>query len=143
MKAFVTSQRGVGLIEVLIAVLVLAVGLLGVAGLQLTALRNNQSAMERSMGVVQSYSIIEAIRADPDSAKNGRFNVAIDDDPSGSTFPAQSLATWRDQLKASMGDSATGSVACDGSSCTVIVRWDDSRGLDGSATQEMTTEVQL
>lgn len=143
MNAFATAQRGMGLIEVLIAVLVLAVGLLGVAGLQLTALRNNQSAMERSMGVVQSYSIIEAIRADPDSAKNGRFNVAIGSDPSGSTFPAQSLATWRAQLKASMGSSATGSVACNGSSCTVIVRWDDSRGLDGSSTQAITTEVQL
>lgn len=143
MKAFATAQRGVGLIEVLIAVLVLAVGLLGVAGLQLTALRNNQSAMERSMGVVQSYSIIEAIRADPDSAKNGRFNVAIDSDPSGDTFPAQSLITWRDQLKASMGDSAVGSVACNSDTCTVIVRWDDSRGLDGSASQEITTEVQL
>lgn len=137
------SQRGIGLIEVLITVLVLAVGLLGLAGLQLTSLRNNQSAMERSIGVVQSYSIIEAIRADPDSAKSGRFNVALDGTPAGSTFPAQVLAIWRAQLKDNLGADAVGAVACDADNCTVTVQWDDSRGLAGSATQQIITEVQL
>ena len=41
------SQRGVGLIEVLIAVLVLSFGMLGMVGLQTWSLRNNQSALER------------------------------------------------------------------------------------------------
>jgi len=136
-------QRGVGLIEVLITVLVLSIGLLGLAGLQLASLRNNQSAMERSMGVVQSYSIIEAIRADSDSAKSGRFNVGLDDDPSGSTFPGQSLALWRDQLKQNLGDAATGSVSCTNTGCTVTVQWDDRRGADGSDSQQIITEVQL
>lgn len=137
------AQRGISLIEVLITVLVLAVGLLGLAGLQLTSLRNNQSAMERSVGVVQSYSIIEAIRADPDSAKLGRFNVALDNEPSGSTFPANSLTIWREQIKSNLGDAAVGAVSCNSTRCTVTVQWDDSRGTDGSATQQITTEVHL
>lgn len=136
-------QQGVGLIEVLITVLVLSIGLLGLAGLQLTSLRSNQSAMERSLGVVQSYSIIEAIRADVDSARQGRFNVGLDTTPSGNTFPAQSLTLWRDQLRANLGPGAAGSVDCNATQCTVIVRWDDSRGLDGSAVQQVVTEVQL
>ena len=138
-----STQRGLGLIEVLITVLVLAIGLLGLAGLQLTSMRNNQSAMERSMGVVQSYSIIEAIRADPDSAKSGRFNIGLEDDASGSTFPARSVALWREQLQQNLGSAATGSVTCDSSNCTVIIQWDDSRGMDGSETQQIVTEVQL
>ncbi|SOB76619.1 type IV pilus assembly protein PilV [Marinobacter sp. LV10R510-11A] len=137
------TQHGLGLIEVLITVLVLAIGLLGLASLQQASIRNNQSAMERSMGVVQSYSIIEAIRADPDSAKSGRFNIAIGDTPSGSTFPANTLTMWRSELTQNLGAAATGSVDCDGTSCTVIIQWDDSRGLAGDNTQEIMTEVHL
>jgi len=141
--AGVNKQGGVGLIEVLITVLVLAIGLLGLAALQQVSLSNNQSAMERSIGVVQSYSIIEAIRADPDSAKSGRFNVAIGATPSGSTFPAQALVAWRSELTQNMGADATGSVDCSATKCTVVVQWDDSRGLDGDSTQQIVTEVHL
>jgi type IV pilus assembly protein PilV len=137
------AQRGLGLIEVLITVLVLAIGLLGLASLQQASIRNNQSAMERSMGVVQSYSIIEAIRADPDSAKSGRFNIAIDATPSGSTFPANTLTMWRGQLTQNLGAAATGSVNCNATNCTVIIQWDDSRGLAGNNTQQIMTEVHL
>jgi type IV pilus assembly protein PilE len=42
-------QHGVGLIEVLIAVVILAIGLLGLAGLQMHTLRDNESAFERGM----------------------------------------------------------------------------------------------
>lgn len=143
MAASFNVQRGVGLIEVLITVLVLAIGLLGLAALQQLSLSNNQSAMERSMGVVQSYSIIESIRADPDSAKSGRFNIAIDAAPSGSTFPAQALAVWRDELSQNLGADATGSVNCSATKCTVVIQWDDSRGLDGDSTQQIVTEVHL
>lgn len=137
------QQRGITLIEVLITVLVLSVGLLGLAGLQLTSLRNNQSAMERSVGIVQSYSIIEAIRADPDSAKANGFNIALDADPSGNTFPANALTSWRQQLRANLGSDAVGAVSCNTTRCTVTVQWDDSRGIDGNAAQQIVTEVHL
>ena len=137
------KMKGVGLIEVLITVLVLAIGLLGLAGLQLSALQNNQSSYERSQGIVQSYTIIEAIRADTESAKSGRFNIAIDDDATGSNFPANALQTWREQLTQNLGEEATGSVNCTNTMCTVTIRWDDSRGTGGSDSQELVTEVQL
>lgn len=136
-------QQGISLIEVLITVLVLSIGLLGLAGLQLMSLRNNQSAMERSVGLVQSYSIIEAIRADPDSAKSGRFNINIDDTTGGSTFPAQALTLWREQLTLNLGESAGGSVSCNSVRCIVTVQWDDQRGAGGSDEQKMVTEVRL
>lgn len=137
------SQHGIGLIEILVTVLVLSIGLLGLAGLQFTSLRNNQSAMERSMVVVQGYSIIEAIRADTDSAKSGRFNIGLEDNASGSTFPANAITLWREQLIKNLGDSAKGSVNCNTSMCTVTIQWDDSRGTEGSATQQIVTEVLL
>lgn len=138
------QQRGITLIEVLVTVLVLSIGLLGLAGLQLKSLRNSQSAMERSVGLVQSYSIIEAIRADPDSAKSGRFNIdVVDDTPSGSTFPSQALKLWRQQLTLNLGESASGSVSCNSTRCRVTVQWDDQRGTAGSDEQQMVTEVRL
>lgn len=137
------TQRGISLIEVLITVLVLAVGLLGLAGLQIASLKNNQSAMERSLAVVQSYTMAEAIRADTESAKQGRFNINLTDDVSSGTFPAGVHAIWRDQLKQNLGDAATGSVSCSNTECTVIVQWDDSKGTQGSETQQIVTEVLL
>ena len=47
-----TGQQGMSLLEVLIAVLVLAIGLLGIAALQATALRNSQSSLERNQAVM-------------------------------------------------------------------------------------------
>src|SRR5690349_11510858 len=80
-------QRGVGLIEVLVAVVVLAIGLLGVAGLQLRTLRDNESAYERGMAVVETHSIVDAMRADRTNAINGLFNIALTDPtPTGTTF---------------------------------------------------------
>lgn len=137
-------QRGVGLIEVLIAVLVLSFGMLGLAGLQMWTLRNNQSALERGMAIVQTHSIVDTMRADRTSAINNGFDLALDAEaPAGASFAALSLSAWRANLAAVLGPGATGSVDCNGTLCTVAVRWDDQRGSGGSETQTISTEVQL
>jgi len=57
------KNTGFTLIEVLIAMLVLAVGLLGLAGLQATSLRNNQSAYNRSQATQLAYDLTDRMRA--------------------------------------------------------------------------------
>lgn len=143
------AQSGMTLVEVLVAVLVLAVGLLGLAGLQTSALRNNQSSMERSLAVIESYGIVDAMRADRANAENGAFDIGLEDSPTGGSFAGNELTKWRNRLVAQLGPGATGSIACNGLQCTVIVQWDDSRGnhdaadaQDGAAHQ-VVTEVQL
>lgn len=138
------SQNGLSLLEVLIAVIILSLGLLGLAGLQMNALRNNQSAMERSMAVVESYSIIDAMRVDRENAVNGAFNLAIDaNDPAGATFAANELGKWRGRLRALLGPDAAGSVACAAGTCTVTVRWNDQRGSGGALQQTISTQATL
>jgi type IV pilus assembly protein PilV len=147
------SQRGVGLIEVLIALLVLSVGMLGMAGLQMWSLKYNQSAMERGMAVVQTHSIVDAMRADRAAASRGDFNIALDAQaPNGTTFAQRSLRTWRSSLATALGSTATGAVACNDTRCTISVRWDDTRAAyrepaaDGNTPpllQVVTTVVQL
>lgn len=147
---FQHAQRGVGLIEVLIAVLVLSFGLLGLAGLQAWSLRNNQSALERGMATVQTHSIADAMRADRDTAMNGGFDIAIDDDPpvvddedNPPSFRDVAIAAWRSALRDALNSTATGSIDCNGAICAITVRWNDQRAQGGSAAHEITTRVEL
>jgi len=59
-------QRGVGLIEVLIAVLVLAVGMLSLASMQLAAKRASFEATQRSIATSLAKDIVERMRSNPD-----------------------------------------------------------------------------
>ena len=49
-------QAGVSLIEVLVALFVLAFGMLGIAGMQTMAMKANQSAFERNAAVIAASS---------------------------------------------------------------------------------------
>lgn len=150
------AQAGVGLIEVLVSLLVLSIGMLGLAGLQMYSLRNNQGAMERSMAVVETHSIVDAMRADRPAALAGDFDFDSADagELTGETFAERSLETWHTHLVDTLGPSANGVVACTSTGtnsgvCTITVRWTDERSV-GSTTegeaarqQVVTTEVQL
>ena len=67
-------SAGFTLIEVLVAMLVLALGLLGLAGLQASALKNNQSAYYRSQATQLAYDIADRMRANLTEAK--KFNTS-------------------------------------------------------------------
>lgn len=149
-KASRATQSGVSLLEVLIAVVVLSFGLLGLAGLQMTSLRNNQSALERSNAVMLTYTIVEAMHADRAAARDNDFDIAMGDAaPGDGSFASESLATWLGELQNALGPDASGSIACaavagsESVGCTITVQWDDSRGLGGDAAQTIVTEVQL
>lgn len=57
------TQKGISLIEVLVAVLILGVGLLGLAGLQANALRNTQSAYLSTEASILAYDFLDQARA--------------------------------------------------------------------------------
>lgn len=137
-----TSQQGVGLIEVLVAVLVLAIGLLGIAGLQSSTLRNNQSAFERSQAVTLSYLMLDAMRANASAAAAGSYDMEkrcadIDSD----TLITSDQHLWIDALKTTLGkrDSTCGEIDCEANICTVRIYWDDTRGTDGVDDQMVET----
>jgi type IV pilus assembly protein PilV len=145
------SQRGVGLIEVLVAVLVLSIGFLGMAAMQVKALSTNNDAMARSMVTVASYSILDAMRADRTAAVNGSYNgpVAASNCPSaGSSLAGSQLSQWCGELRARLGDSAKGTVACapmwSTANCTITVEFDDSRAeAEADNAQQVVTQAML
>lgn len=147
-------QIGVSLIEVLVSVVVLGIGLLGIAALQATALRNGQSSIEQSHAVIQSYAMLDIIRADRENASlytsSGMQCAAVAASGSAQTQAAQRrVNAWLAAVKQSVGsgiaDTATcGSVNCvsiatGGATCTVEVQWNDARAREqGTATGSTT-----
>lgn len=59
------------MIEVLVTMVILAIGLLGVAGLQIASVRNTQVAAQRSIATQQAYDIAERMRANIGPFVNG------------------------------------------------------------------------
>lgn len=143
--AFRNAVAGVSLIEVLISVLIMGIGMLGIAAMQATALRNNQSALDRSQAVVQSYTILDAMRANRAAALAGQYNKALmcDAQATGS-LAANDIADWISALKTTMGPATCGSIDCDANDvCTVTVQWDESNLKDGLQEQEFATVTQI
>ena len=145
------SQRGVGLIEVLVAVLVLSIGFLGMAAMQVKALSTNNDAMARSMVTVASYSILDAMRADRASAIDGNYNVSFTASTCpavGSTLASRQLNQWCGELRARLGDSAKGTVACapmwSTANCKITVEFDEGRaGTEGDNAPQVVTQAML
>ncbi|MCX4026044.1 type IV pilus modification protein PilV [Endozoicomonas sp. SM1973] len=71
-------QQGVGLIEILISILVLSIGLLGLAGLQAVGLKNNSQSFDRSYAVFLASNILDRIRANP----TADYTTEVNDEPS-------------------------------------------------------------
>lgn len=139
-----SAQRGVGMVEVLVAVLILAIGLLGIAALQATALKNSLSAMERSQGVVHAYAIFDSMRANPAAARAGDYNLAMTCvAPAGGTLAQNDQRAWLTIMQRDLGASACGSINCVVDACTVVVRWDDTRGTGGVVNQSFTTTSRI
>lgn len=74
-------ERGFTLIEVLVAMVVLSIGLLGLAGLQATSLKSNQSAYHRSQATQLAYEMADRMRANREYAKVLLNNVYTTTDP--------------------------------------------------------------
>ena len=138
------AQRGVGMIEVLVAVLVLSIGLLGIAAMQAAALRNSQSSLERSTATVLVYSIFDAMRANANVARVGGYNMGLTCTvPAGGDLAANDRATWMARVQQNLGDTACGQIQCVADQCTATVRWDDSRGAGGTTTQTFATTTRI
>jgi len=71
MKGWNRRQTGLSMIELLVAVLVLAIGVLGITALQMVSLQNNRSALYRAEAVQLAYDMMDRIRANPEGAVPG------------------------------------------------------------------------
>lgn len=129
-------HHGASLIEVLVAVLILSLGLLGMAALQSRAVKGNISSGQRAQVVMLSHYALDVMRVDRERARGGSYNTGANFicDPvafNGATLADTSRRDWLTAVKRNIGradDNTTCvSIACDADfACTVQIRWDDS-----------------
>lgn len=125
------GQGGFTMVEVLIAVLVLSIGLIGLASLQGVALQFNNSAFLRSQATNLAYDMADRVRANRRVALDaGAYNLAVGDaTPAPGTLAETDLNEWRTALQNNL-PAGTGGVDVNvaDNNLTVIVCWDDTRG---------------
>ncbi len=93
------SCRGFTLIEVLVAIVILSVGLLGLAGLQVSGLRNNQEAYLRSQATIIAEDVFDRMRANRAAAQNGDYDTDFDEtENGGGSVAAADLESWKQWL---------------------------------------------
>ena len=132
-------QRGFTLLEILVALLVLSIGLLGLAGLQTFSLRNNHSALLRSQAVVLAYDALDRMRSNRDqamlgtgSAYNTTFSQGAGTVPNCSSncssidLADYDLATWKADVERLPAGRAQISIDAN-NKATVQVQWSDNR----------------
>lgn len=120
-------QRGVTLVEVMVAVLVAAIGVLGAAAMQLNALKYTDSSRMTSQASFIVYDIIDRIRANAtDGVLDNYAMSSISDAPSsGSSVLEQDQIDFATNVR-NLTDGA-GSIQVDQSQVTVEVSWSEGR----------------
>lgn len=137
-------QRGVSLIEVLVALLLLAIGVLGAAALQLNALKYNHAASARTQATFLAYDMTDRMRANRNAARGGSYAVALNAAaPTGTSIADQDIAAWVNALAQQL-PAGTGSVVRTAGTdvFTITVQWDESRiGVEDPQQFIFTTEL--
>lgn len=85
-------QSGSSLIEVLVAILLVSIGLLGVAGLSGATQAYNKAAQVRLVGVGLANDLADRARVNIYGFDLGNYDIALGDDSSGATVDAGNLA---------------------------------------------------
>jgi len=158
--------RGVSLIEVLMAVLVFSVGLIGLSGLLITSLRSNQAGYQRTQVEFLAMSMADRMRANPLAVWSGGYNdtgyplTGTQACTTASACTPAKLALrdqylWSSQLKTFLPN-PTGSIACTNGvtpnaaqllvrppyagNCVMRINWSERRAGD-SDHQDIATQT--
>lgn len=119
--------RGTSLMEVLIAMLLLSVGMLGMVALKTASLKYTGQSNARAAASIYATDILDRMRANPVRAVAGQYNLAIGAAaPATPTTVAQvDLVQWRQRIAEGL-PGGTGSVTVAANSvATVIVQWSE------------------
>ncbi|KJJ96951.1 hypothetical protein UB43_24110 [Pseudomonas sp. 21] len=130
-------SEGFTLVEVLVSVLVVGIGLLGLAGLQNAGIAAGYSALQRSQASWLASEMADLLRANPDAARAGAYDTNFVDvtagcpNGGGLTRAQLDLGQWQADVCETLGGAGSGSVQVVRSGALyyaeIAVRWSDRR----------------
>jgi type IV pilus assembly protein PilV len=125
-------SEGFSLVEVLVALVILAIGMLGIASLYVESLRAGRSALLRSQAVILVSDMADRIRANPAGKAaytkgeddTGTLNATCNAATAGCTsaqMAARDIALWQQVVDDRNDDPAAGRLALPNGRGTIVV----------------------
>lgn len=144
-------QRGFTLLEVMVALVIFSIGLLGLAGLQSQSLRYNHSAYLKTQASYLAYDILDRMRANRQAALDGGYNAedtteGTDKDCDTKTVTCSTndmalhdIYEWKQLLANTLpqGTGSVGQTTLGENNFTITIAWEDP------GTPEEESEYQL
>lgn len=149
-------MSGITMIEVLVSLMILSVGLLGVAGLQLRGIQANQGAYFRSQATFIAYDMIDRMRTNPNAMSVGSYNnvsssslptnptcITTANGCAGAALANHDINEWAALI--SRLPSGTGTVTMANNVHTITVNWVEHYNSTNAAlnNKSVNMEVQL
>jgi type IV pilus assembly protein PilV len=134
------AQRGFTLIEILVTVVLISVGLLGVAALQLTTLRANQESYARSQAGVLAADILDRMRANSFAFRSGLYDGTWNFTGTAGTRAGDDLMAWQTAINQTLpgsAEQAAGQIVRNGRIVTITIRWIERAEGTGDANQDL------
>jgi type IV pilus assembly protein PilV len=145
------TQRGFTLLEILIALIVLSIGLLGIAALQGIGLRTSHGAQLTSQASLLAYDMADRLRANPQGLTDyvgfSTEDTACDANPGGN-LAANDLWEWACSVQALLpgGRGAITRDAVPDTSAfryTIEIEWEDMQVADGGDPWSFVLVIEL
>jgi len=148
------KHKGFTLLEVMIAMVIFAVGMLGLAGIQALSLENSHSSYSRSQAVLLAYEMVDRMKANHPSSSvlydittgtttvTGYLgnNMCITNDCTISDIAKYDMGQWKAAVTALLGANALASISISGDTHQVTVHWDEERtGVTGTNCPPLST----
>ncbi len=130
MSRLPSAARGTSLLEVLVTIVIMAVGLLGLAKLQVNNLRQQQNSLHRTEATLLANDILDSMRA-ANSVNHDQAGAYVVTTGSTSAAGPSPVATadvsdWKTRIAQALpqGD---GSISVNGRIATIRIEWNDRR----------------
>ncbi len=154
----IKKSKGFTIVEVLVAMIILAIGVLGLGLMQISSLQNTRGGQMRSQATLLAYDIIDSMRANIPAVTAGHYNSA---NRTGYAGPSQcygaesncsdqdmanaDLDRWRTSLRLNLPPAGWGTVtttdAVDTSVVSVTVNWTDPYTPGGFEQLTLSSEL--